>query len=434
VEEVTMKTAAEGVAPRDSAHGSPPAAELLPPRDVAGPDAAAYEVAVLRGRSGLERIAADVEHLSQSLGAEPLANFIDWHTCCLEQLADDPEAIFFCLVSRDARALAVIPLQETSRRLLGIPVVALELSNEPRMPFGDSILTDGSDPRAYLPAVWDHLARATGRRWDYVRLLNVLADSPCARAVERDPGFLKLPARVGGCCSCAVVSEEQQVSRFSGNFIRRLRKNRKRLAAAGDVVFRSVSTLPELENAYQDLLRVEASGWKGAEGTRTALQFDARMGSFYRRLLAQFAAGSRCQIHLLYVDGRPVAAQYTLVAGGTAYILKIGYDQDYAHLSPGVMLLDHLFRNVAPQSSINRIDFTTDMPWMKDWRPSRRELVEVFLFRPTLRGRLAGAYWRLARTVRYHRRAWVGPLYRRLFGSWSQRYRNKRPRQQRETE
>ena len=105
--------------------------------------------------------------------------------------------------------------------------------------------------------------------------------------------------------------------------------------------------------------------------------------------MRRFAERGRCEIHLLRLDGRPIAGQYTLTTDDTVYLPKFGYDQAFAHLSPGVVLLDYLFRRAAGNPAIKRIDFTTDMPWMVGWRPSRDDVFNLFLFRRTLRGQMA---------------------------------------------
>jgi hypothetical protein len=107
--------------------------------------------------------------------------------------------------------------------------------------------------------------------------------------------------------------------------------------------------------------------------------------------------------------------------------LKIGYDQSFSHLSPGVALIERLFRRQGDSAACKTVNFTTDMPWMKDWRPMSRDVVDVFLFRPTLHGRIALWYWRMVQAVRIHRRKWIAPLYRRFVGTPAQRYRRKRP-------
>ena len=58
------------------------------------------------------------------------------------------------------------------------------------------------------------------------------------------------------------------------------------------------------------------------------------MKLFYEQVMRRFAKRGRCEIHLLRLDGRPIAGQYTLMTDDTVYILKIGYDQAFATCRP----------------------------------------------------------------------------------------------------
>ncbi len=309
------------------------------------------------------------------------------------------------------------------RRAWGLKIPAFEMANDARMPTGDWIVADGSDPAAYVPAVLEQLSRAAGPRWHYIRMVNAPADSACATAIAGQAGFSRWRAHVNGCAWCPVVPEEQMLKRVSRNFARRLRKNRNCLAATAGATFSTASTPQELENAYDEFLQVEAANWKGAQGSRTAILFSPRMKLFYEQVMRRFGNRGRCEIHLLRLGGRPIAGQYTLLTGDTVYIPKLGYDQAFAHLSPGVVLLDYVFRRSAANPALKCINFTTDMPWMNGWRPSRDDVFNLYLFRRTLRGQIARAYWWTMQTIEHHRCAWAGPLFRRLVGTRAQRYR-----------
>ena len=392
-------------------------------RDASAPVADGCEVTLLWGREGLETIAAEQDRLTRTLDAERLANFIDWYTCHLNVFARDCDDVLFCVVWRNGSAAAIIPFHTSSRRLLGIRTVGLELPNEPHMPTGDSIVTDGTEPEEYVPAIVEKLLSEPRLRWHYLRFVNVRRDCACAMAFARHFGASYAIQRVGGSDWCPVLPEEQFLARLAKNFARKLRQNRKRLAATAEAGFVSVSALPELDQAFEEFLDAEASSWKGAQGTRTAMRFDLPLQSFYRQLLRRFGARRRCTIHLLRVGDRTIAGQFAITSGDGVYLLKIGYNEDYARLSPGVMLLDHLFCSAASDPSIQRVSFTNDMPWMKDWQPQCQELFDVCIFRRTLAGRIARASWRLSRAVLFCRRTWAGPLWRRLFGTQQQRFK-----------
>ncbi|MGA2620310.1 MAG: GNAT family N-acetyltransferase [Thermoguttaceae bacterium] len=389
-------------------------------------------VSLLWGRAGLEKLVADRNRLATTLDAQRLDNFLDWHASCMDAGLPDPDDLCFGVVSQGDRTAAIIPFERSLRRLFGLKIAGLEMSQGARMPMGDPLVTDGADPDACLTAVLGQLSRAIRPCWQYIRVVNVRADNACAMAVVRQPGFSRLRAGVNGCAWCPVVPQEQVLQRVSKNFAAKLRKNRKRLAATEGVTFATVSTLPELEKAYEEFLQVEAASWKGAEGSRTAILLMPRLKVLHEQVMRRFGKRGRCEIHLLRLGGRPIAGQYTLMTDDTVYLPKIGYDQAFQHLSPGVMLLDYLFRRWAGDPAIKYINLTTNMPWMKGWRLSCDDVFNLYLFRRTLRGQIARAYWLAAQTIEHHRCTWAAPLFRRLVGSRARRYRRRQDREARD--
>ena len=118
-------------------------------------------VRVLWGRAGLEQIIADRSRLATTLDAERLDNFLDWHASYMDACADQPDDVCFCVVSQGDRTAAIIPFERSMRRAVGPEdSPRSEMANDVRMPTGDWIVTDGSDPDAYVPAVLEQLSRA----------------------------------------------------------------------------------------------------------------------------------------------------------------------------------------------------------------------------------------------------------------------------------
>ncbi len=89
-------------------------------------------------------------------------------------------------------------------------------------------------------------------------------------------------------------------------------------------------------SACEEFMRLEASGWKGREGT--ALLADDAHAAFFRDVCAAYAAQGRLQLLRLGTPDHAVAMQCNLVAGDTLFCLKVAYDEGFARWSPGVQL------------------------------------------------------------------------------------------------
>ena len=138
---------------------------------------------------------------------------------------------------------------------------------------------------------------------------------------------------------------DETFSALSKNFRGNLRKARNKLAKLEGVEFVSARGPEELASELEVFLDVEASGWKGASGTGTAIRLNEAKVAFYRDLTASLAEDGRCWIDSLYADGRCIATELNFLACGDFEMLKIGYDEEYAHAAPGQMLFEYTLRH-----------------------------------------------------------------------------------------
>jgi len=231
----------------------------------------------------------------------------------------------------------------------------------------DAIAADDS-ARA---ALWRHLATlpATTLRLTGVpgssRSLSIaseaLHDSGFRTAVSRQQlsPFLTLPG-----------SWDELLARVSQNQRSNVRRYRKRLEREGEIAFRTVRG-PDLGRELDRFYELEASGWKGAAGT--AIIRDASAHRLYTEFARAAAAKGWLRLHLLELDGAPIAAAYGCVLGDAAFLLKSAFDERYRRLAPGTMLRAEALR-AAIAEGLSRYEFMGDADQHKlQWGPELRE-------------------------------------------------------------
>lgn len=109
-----------------------------------------------------------------------------------------------------------------------------------------------------------------------------------------------------------------------------------------------------LEKRFEDLVSVEASGWKRENGS--AIE---QHNNLKRHLLsmAEYAANKRrFLLANAYLGNQPVAGMYCVVNNRTLLIYKIGFDEYFKAYSVGQLLLLDLIQHVMSVHSIDRID------------------------------------------------------------------------------
>ena len=141
---------------------------------------------------------------------------------------------------------------------------------------------------------------------------------------------------------------------LSSSTRKKLRQHRRRLGERGTLT--SVATVEPaaLRRSLEEFLLLEASGWKGRQGT--ALLCNDGEAAFARAFVAALAEQGRAAIHALYLDGRPVSMQIVMRAGPAAFTWKTAYDEQFQEFSPGMLLLEDYTAAFLADAGIASVD------------------------------------------------------------------------------
>jgi CelD/BcsL family acetyltransferase involved in cellulose biosynthesis len=165
---------------------------------------------------------------------------------------------------------------------------------------------------------------------------------------------------------------EELLASVSRNLRSQLGRRRRGLEREGRLRFRtSAATGEELERDLAAFLRVEASGWKSGSGT--AILSDPRTTRLYTQFAKAAAAAGWLRLHLLELDGVPVAADLNCRFAGGSFLIKTGYDERYAAFSPGLVLRGEVLRS-AIEEGADFYDFlggpdSYKLRWTAELRP-----------------------------------------------------------------
>lgn len=131
---------------------------------------------------------------------------------------------------------------------------------------------------------------------------------------------------------------------------------------------------PGLERAIAAYAAVRAKSWKP----------DEPFPAFDATLLRATAAAGLLRMGVLWrQDGAPMAAQYWVVGGGRASLLKLVHDEAARGASPGTVLTAMMIRRLIEQDGVEALDFGRgDDAYKQLWASERHQRIGVMLTDP----------------------------------------------------
>jgi CelD/BcsL family acetyltransferase involved in cellulose biosynthesis len=345
------------------------------------------EMRIFSGPEGIRAVQKDWIELAESLQYSTLLQFPDYYSSFLATKAGGLDELKIVAFFRSTQLVGLFPLCQVYQSIAGVRISVLEFP-ETYCPRRDILLAADFAASEALELLRQQMPVAAGIRWDVLRLNGIPETS---RMLTSENGSAPRSSLIRQDGYNDIVDLPKGVSptdRVSSKFRNNLRRAARRLSSLGEFTFHSASAFPELEEAFQNFLDLEASGWKSQSGGKRAIKLNPDQLAFYDDLVRRFAASGNCHIHELRLDGVPVAANLTFQAGSTVYSLKSGYDEEYRKMAPGQLLREYVLNRYASDDSVEHFDMITDYDWLRQWQPERRKIFIAYFFNSTLRGRL----------------------------------------------
>jgi len=146
----------------------------------------------------------------------------------------------------------------------------------------------------------------------------------------------------------------------------------------------------DIDPLRQTLYDVEASGWKGRQGTAMAQSESVK--AFYDRLMYEFSKRGFLRVFVLKVDGEVIAFELTTLYRGVLSSLKVGFRESHADFSPGQILRYRFLPWAFAEPGVLFYDMLG--PWSETkmwWATGVETLLTVRAFRRSLGGGLCRA-------------------------------------------
>jgi CelD/BcsL family acetyltransferase involved in cellulose biosynthesis len=338
----------------------------------------------------------------------------EWIRAWIENFA--PGATLRTFVARTGKEIhAALPLVESVDRDMDtcyIPLTTWSAPVNDHSQRGGLLL--GRMALEGMLAIWEKIAATPG--WDRLRLRDLpygalewqLRDKafhagfPTGTWESLSSPYLPLPAIAE---KPAPASKKQKVQKLpttdaryeqveanlDAKFRQNLRRRRRRLAEKGKLEYRLVDNkdAKALDKALADFFDIEASGWKGEGGTAIALK--PELVGYYTQLARDAAKRNALALGLLELDGKVIAAHFSMVHAGRHFLIKIGYDESLHVHSPGQQMVSDAIKDSCVRG-LEEFDFLgPNMPWKLDWESKLRPHAWLTIFNRNRKAKLVYA-------------------------------------------
>jgi CelD/BcsL family acetyltransferase involved in cellulose biosynthesis len=351
------------------------------------------------GRELVEQIADEWRRLCDESGDEEVFYRPEWAQAYLQ--AFDPKADLILISAWSGKRLqGILPLVHRRALMSGLPIVQLTLPANVHSLRASLTVCSGEEGAAVLNAFWQ--AARNLPHWDVLDVANVVEGSALDRLVataqadgyrtarKRTSQTLYLPIAISSDASPVPSTSEKSGTQppwLAGTrpkFRSHLRRAKRQLEEQGTLQVKNYSAAdPE---ALEKFYALEASGWKGAEGT--AIKCHPATRQFYDAVAQAAARDGYLSLDFLELNGKPIAGHFGFNLRGRYFLAKAGYDEAFRRHGPGQLLVNEIL-NQTHERGLREFDFVGPATWDESrWASARRTNYRVFIFRKSLYGAL----------------------------------------------
>ena len=308
----------------------------------------------------------------------------EWFEVWLEHFLNRNKLLILSVYKGDT-LLAIAPLIIKEEKFKGIYVKKIELIGNVYSHIRNLILHGGDDTAKgeVLLTIFNHLINSYD--WDIMDLSSIPEEKFDFKILYQILDKIEIKRKENFCFGNWYLdnidfSGNQYIRSRNTNIRNNIKRYRKHLETLGRLEFTVITNgSDEHINKFMDYYYiVYNNSWKKKETDPT-----------FHRDVANFAHKKGwLRLGFLFLNNNPVAAQFWLVYGGNAHILKLVYDENYKKFIPGIILTSEMMKYAIDIDKVREIDFGVgDDPHKKDWTPNRRERKGVVIFNKNIKAK-----------------------------------------------
>jgi CelD/BcsL family acetyltransferase involved in cellulose biosynthesis len=337
----------------------------------------------------VQRLADRWERLCEEANGLPFHR-PEWIAAYLKAFEPDSHVVLMTASDRD-RLVAVLPMIRKRSWFAGVPVWKLGGAANIHSAQFEILRTSCDAGEASIPAFWSLLKRMRG--WHMLELPLLLKNGAGLKLIKHasKDGYRTISVRFHEAPVLRMEKDENgQLTWLHGtsrHFRHELRRYAKILARETGEEPKLVRRTDPDPQAMERFYELEASGWKGREGS--AINCAPQTRTFYDQVSREAAVRGYFCLHSLETSKAMLAAAFSVQAGDSLYPLKIAYNESLRRGGPGQVLFHRILEDCAHRG-ITRLFFGGgNDPYKMKWTTEILPNFNGYIFSPDFRSRLA---------------------------------------------
>jgi CelD/BcsL family acetyltransferase involved in cellulose biosynthesis len=341
------------------------------------------------GQELVEQIAGEWRRLCDESGDEEVFYRPEWAQAYLQAFEPKADVIVISAWAGE-RLRGILPLVRRRAFVSGFPITTLTVPANVHSLRASLTVCPGAEGQAVLHALWQ--ATKDLPRWDLIDIANVVEGNALDRVVtlaqadgyrtarKRTSQTLYLP--IVTATSDKPTTQPPWLAGTRPKFRSHLRRAKRQLEEQGTLELRHYSAAdPE---ALEKFYSLEASGWKGQEGT--AIKCHPSTRQFYDAVAQAAARDGYLSLDFLELNGKPIAGHFGFNLHGRYFLAKAGYDEAFRRHGPGQLLVNEILSQTR-ERGLHEFDFVGPATWDESrWASARHTNYRIFIFRNGLYG------------------------------------------------
>jgi len=309
----------------------------------------------------------------------------DWFKLWFEHFLKNNRLHILLLYEGD-EIVAITPLLLIKEKYRATSVNKIILIGNAYSPIRDILFkeSDLSRRKNHLRYIFDYLTLNL-KQWNLMELYPLREDGGSYEALKdviKERGYFSKEENYteNWFDNNVTQSFDEYLKKRSRQFRKQLKRLRNRLEELGIVEIKFLWNSDCVDDWMDYYYEVYSRSWKKREAIGP---------TFHKDLARMSAKTGNLRLGLLFLNNKPIAAEYCIIHSKRAHLLKGAYDEEYSFYGPGNIIYYEMIRHLIERDGITGIDLGHgNEEYKKGLASEKRILKKIIIFNKNIKGKV----------------------------------------------